>query len=254
MRAEEYRAMFDLEDRLWWYTGMRAITAAILDSRLRGKHGLNILDVGCGTGYSLAWLKKRFITNNAFGVDYSPEASPFWRERAIETSVLASATNLPFPSNHFDLITCFDVIYQFDVPDAHAAIKEVYRCLKPEGLLFIREPAYDWMRGSHDEAVATRHRFTQSELKRELSARGFAIERASYANTLLFGAAALHRFLSRIKGETSSDVRPAPAWINRSFSTILNLEARWLRRMSFPFGLSVIVLAKKQRPMLVAPR
>jgi SAM-dependent methyltransferase len=245
MRAEEYRAMFDLEDRLWWYTGMRAITASILDPYLSGKHRLNILDVGCGTGYSLAWLKEKFTTENAFGIDYSTEASPFWREHSIETSVLASATNLPFPSNYFNLITCFDVIYQFDTEGARDAITEMHRCLKPEGLLFIREPAYDWMRGSHDEAVATRHRFTRGELRRELSARGFAIERASYANTLLFGAAALHRFLSRVKGETSSDVRPAPDWMNRSFSAVLNLEALWLRRMSFPFGLSVIVLAKK---------
>jgi len=247
MRAEEYRAMFDLEDRLWWYEGMRAITASILDHHhLRGRFNLNILDIGCGTGYSLAWMKERFVTEHGFGLDYSSDAALFWRERNIDTTVLASATDLPFHSGQFDLITCFDVIYQFDRDAARAAIAEMHRCLKIEGLLFIREPAYDWMRGSHDEAVATRHRFTKSELRRELSAAGFVIERASYANTLLFGAAALHRMISRIQGETSSDVRPAPAWMNRSFSEVLKLEARWLRRHSFPFGLSVLMLAVKR--------
>ena len=30
MRDEEYRAMFELEERLWWYEGMRAVTASLL--------------------------------------------------------------------------------------------------------------------------------------------------------------------------------------------------------------------------------
>lgn len=246
MRAEEYRAMFDLEDRLWWYEGMRAITASVLEPHLRGRTNLNILDVGCGTGYSLVWMKERFITENAFGLDYSSDAALFWRGRNIDTSVIATAASIPFASNQFDLITCFDVIYQFDAEKARAAISDIHRCLKPEGLLFIREPAYDWMRGSHDEAVATKHRFTRSELKQMLENAGFVIERATYANTLLFGAAALHRMLSRIQHDTSSDVRPAPGWMNRSFSAILKQEARWLSRRSFPFGLSIVVLAGKK--------
>lgn len=245
MRAEEYRAMFDLEDRLWWYAGMRAITASILEPHLRGTPNISILDIGCGTGYSLAWMNERFITENIFGLDSSPNAARFWRERDIDTSVMASATQLPFTSDRFDLITCFDVIYQFTEEDARLALSEMYRCLRRGGLLFIREPAYQWMRGSHDEAVATRHRFTRGELTGLLSAEGFSIKRSTYANSLLFGAAALRRFSSRLSKGASSDVRSVPAWINSSFSAILGLEARWLRRRNFPFGVSAIVLAGK---------
>ena len=60
MNPAEYEAMYRLEDRLWWYTGMRRITAAALGGRLTGGAGrLRILDAGCGTGGNLAWLAGR---------------------------------------------------------------------------------------------------------------------------------------------------------------------------------------------------
>ncbi|HWP45225.1 MAG TPA: class I SAM-dependent methyltransferase, partial [Blastocatellia bacterium] len=68
----------------------------------------------------------------------------------------------------------------------------------------------------------------------------------TYANTLLFGAAAPHRLLSRVLGSTASDVRPVPGWMNRAFCGVLRIESRLLKVMSFPFGLSAILLAEKR--------
>jgi SAM-dependent methyltransferase len=246
MRDDEYRAMFDLEERLWWYAGMRAITATLLDRELAQRGPLRLLDVGCGTGFSLCWLRERFKSEQAFGVDLSPHAAELWRLRDLDTVAIASADGLPFGANEFDLVTCFDVIYQLDAQGARAAVAEAYRVLKPGGWLFIREPAYDWMRGAHDLAVGTRHRYTRGELKRLLASNGFAVGRATYVNTLLFGAAVPHRLLSRIRGEESSDVKPVPRLLNAIFERALKLESRLVRRLTFPFGLSVVALAKKK--------
>jgi SAM-dependent methyltransferase len=245
MQTEEYRAMFELEDRLWWYDGMRAVTASILDQYLKKNKTLRLLDVGCGTGYSLAWLRKRFEARDAFGVDVSPLAAEFWRERGLDTGAVASADRLPFVSGAFDLVTCFDVIYQLSHTDAANAVAEMRRVLKPGGLLFIREPAYEWVRGRHDIAVGTRHRYTLGELRRMLVSEGLAPLRATYANTLLFGAATAHRLISRLTGDKGSDVKPVPEWMNRGFAATLKLEARLLKRITFPFGLSAIALAEK---------
>lgn len=245
MREDEYRAMYDLEDRLWWYVGMRAITAALLDSELGGRGPMRILDVGCGTGYSLNWLRGRYPVERAYGVDLSPHAAALWQLRDLDTVALASADQLPFGANAFDLLTCFDVIYQLDEEGARRAASEMHRVLKPGGVLFIREPAYEWMRGGHDVAVATRHRYTRGELKRLLESVGFETRRATYANSLLFGAAVPHRFLSRLKGSGESDVKPASPLINRLFGGALRVESKMVRRMAFPFGLSVIVVARK---------
>jgi len=244
MRDEEYRAMFDLEERLWWYRGMRSITASLLDEDVSG--GARLLDVGCGTGYSVVWLRDRYNLSRICGVDLSSLAAVFWRARNIDTVALASADKLPFGENEFDLVTCFDVIYQLDVERAAEAVSEMNRVLKPGGLLFIREPAYQWMRGGHDVAVGTHRRYTLTELRRLLQARGFIAKRCTYANTLLFAAAAFHRLLSRIKGSTESDVKPVAGWLNALLESALKLEARMLKRISFPFGLSLMVLAQKK--------
>src|SRR5215468_7416557 len=138
MRDQEYRAMFDLEDRLWWYVGMRAITGSILDRHIGQAENPRLLDVGCGTGFSLIWLGERFKSQQAFGVDISPNASEFWRSRDLDTVAIAKADNLPFGPDEFDLVTCFDVIYQLDHDEAQATVSEIYRVLKSGGWLFIR--------------------------------------------------------------------------------------------------------------------
>lgn len=237
--------MFELEERLWWYDGMRAITSAILKDNVIEKNSRRLLDVGCGTGFSLLWLKKLLGPERAIGVDASAHAAPFWRERKLYTNVVASALDLPFGPAEFDLVTCFDVIYQFKESEAEKAISEVYRVLKPGGFIYIREPAYSWMRGAHDIAVGTRHRYTVKQLCGLLRAHQLVPKRRTYANTLLFWAAVPHRLLSRLKGSAESDVKPMPEWMNRRFRAALGLEARLLSRLSFPFGLSAIVLAQK---------
>src|SRR5262249_39642843 len=151
---------------------------------------------------------------------------------------VASVAGLPFSDRKFDLVTCFDVIYQLDTEVAGRAVSEIHRTLKPGGILFIREPAYDWMRGGHDVAVATRHRYTRPELKRLLEAAGFETRRATYANSLLFWAAVPHRWLSKIKGSGESDVQPASPLLNALFGSALNLESKIVRALAFPFGLS----------------
>ena len=238
MRDEEYRAMFELEERLWWYEGMRSVTASLLGPIL----GAN--NIGCGTGYSMVWLRERFTFREVYGVDLSRHASVFWQTRELDTVALASADKLPFGEAEFDLVTCFDVIYQLNDKRASDAISEMNRVLRPGGLLFIREPAYQWMRGAHDVAVGTHRRYTLTDLRRLLLAHGFNISRTTYANTLLFWLAAPHRLFSKWRGSTESDVRPVPRWLNAMLGATLKLEARMLSRVAFPFGLSTIALAK----------
>lgn len=236
--------MFDLEERLWWYRGMRSITASWLGQDV--SETARLLDVGCGTGYSVVWLRHQYHLSRVYGVDLSSLAAEFWRARNLETVAVASADKLPFGDGEFDLVTCFDVIYQLDFERAAEAVSEMNRVLKPGGLLFIREPAYQWMRGGHDVAVGTHCRYTLTQLRRLLQERGLMAKRCTYANTLLFPAALFHRVLSRITGSIESDVKPVANWLNTLLESVLKLEARMLKRTSFPFGLSLIVLAQKK--------
>jgi hypothetical protein len=127
------------------------------------------------------------------------------------------------------------------------ALAEFYRVLKPGGRLFLRLPAYDWLRGRHDKIIHTAHRFTTQEVGQALINRGFVIEKLSYANTLLFPLALARRLAEQAlpDGGLTSDIHPNPPWLDASLTRVLNLEARWLQRHNLPLGLTVLAVGRK---------
>ena len=63
MQTEDYEYLYQLEEKFWWFAGMREITAVLLDPFLRGERDRVILDAGCGTGGNLEWLRPRRASN-----------------------------------------------------------------------------------------------------------------------------------------------------------------------------------------------
>jgi SAM-dependent methyltransferase len=250
MTREEYTAMYEQEERHWWYVGMRKIVAALLDG-IPSAGKLRILDAGCGTGFMLGWLRKRYPGSTIMGMDASPIALAYCRERGEGRLIQGSVARVPFREGSFDLITSFDVLQSFTLEGASQAIEELIRALKPGGTLFLRAPAFQWLYSAHDRAVATQHRFTSKELEEILTRLGAKLERVTYANTFLFPVAALWRRARRAEGPSArSDVRPLPKpvrFLNGPMAALLGAESLWLGKLrgSFPLGLSAIVVARK---------
>jgi SAM-dependent methyltransferase len=240
MEQEEYRRMYELEETHWWYVGMRAITTSVMGANASGGTP-RILDAGCGTGNNLrhfsAW-------GRPVGVDLSEDAVRFCRTRGV-TVTRGSLLRLPFADGSFDLVTSFDVLYHRWITDDRVALAELVRVLRPGGRVFVRVPALKMLWGAHDETVYSRHRYTRGELVGLLTDCGLAVERASYCNSLLFPVLAARRTLDRLARRHGSDVENVAGPLDRMFRTLLRLEARWLRRFSFPVGASVIALGRK---------
>lgn len=246
MEPTEYRTIFSVEDRHWWYVGMQRITLALLDETYGRRNDLRILDAGSGTGAAMRYLS-RF--GPVTGIDFSPLAVGFCRERGLERLGQASVTALPFAGGSFDLVTSFDVLYHRAVGDYHDALREFNRVLRPGGRLLLRLPAYDRLRGRHDTVIHTARRFSAASLDSSLRETGFAVERLTYANTLLFPLALAKRLLEPLlpaAGPEQSDIAPNPPWLDDALAAVLGLEARRLRRRDLPFGLTVVALARKQ--------
>ncbi len=244
MDPSEYHTIYSVEDRHWWYAGMRRITLALLEETYGHRADLDILDAGSGTGAALGYLA-RF--GRVTGIDTSPLALDFCRARAHSRLAQASVIALPFAPASFDLITSFDVLYHRAVGDPGDALRDFRRVLRPGGRVLLRLPAYDWLRGRHDAVIHTARRFNATGLEDSLCKAGFAVERLSYANTLLFPPAAAKRLLEPLLPAPPpghSDVAPNPAWLDAALSAVLGAEAVWLRRRNLPFGLSVVALAR----------
>jgi SAM-dependent methyltransferase len=162
--------------------------------------------------------------------------------------VRASIERLPFDSASFDVVTSFEVVYHLGVANDMLAFQEMRRVLKPDGLCLLRVPAHDWLRGEHDRLVHTRHRYSPSEVRRKLEDAGFALDRLTWANTVLFPPAVAKRLLERFS-RGSSDAEPdlwqPPALVNAVLESAIAVEAVAIpRRVPLPFGLSVLAIAR----------
>ncbi|MCG3150109.1 MAG: Ubiquinone/menaquinone biosynthesis C-methyltransferase UbiE [Verrucomicrobiae bacterium] len=241
MDDAEYHQLAAVEDRHWWCVGMADIAADWLQ-RWTGGPPARLLDAGCGTGGARRWL-------GAFGAVHSLDRHPLALEYASRSDrhrlVSGDVSALPFAADSFAIVTSFDVLYHRNVTDDWTALREFARVLQPGGWLLVRVPAYNWLRGAHDRAVQTRHRYSRRELRTKLEALGFRPVRTSYVNSVLFLPSLLWR-LVQVRRPAESELRLPPAPINAALQAILALERWWLRRGDLPVGLSVLALAQKE--------
>ncbi len=244
MDPREYELMYQVEDRHWWYRGMETITRALLD-RFVNNSNLKILDAGCGTGAAMTTYLAEY--GRVTGVDLYPQALDFCRKRNAPRLARASVLDLPFAPSSFDLVTSFDVLYERAVPSEASALREFFRVLMPKGHLLLRLPAYDWLRGQHDNLVHTNRRYTKGLVKELLEQSGFIVEHLSYANTFLFPLAVAKRLGERVfpPKDFQSDLALNAGVFNTVLKYILASEAPIAAHIGLPFGLSVVAVGRK---------
>ena len=109
------------------------------------KHGIRVLDVGCGRGNALRLMAKTFPASEFFGYELSEEAIDYGRAKA-EAAGLTNVTfevrdlttfNEDAPEAEFDLITAFDAIHDQARPDH--VLAGIRRALKPTGTFLMQD-------------------------------------------------------------------------------------------------------------------
>lgn len=247
-----YQLILDTEEIHWWSVGMRDLMATWLDRALAGSAPLKALDVGCGTGLVVNWLRRYPLESEPVGVDLSAHALAFGRERGAVALTLATANCVPFPSAHFDLVVCLDTL-QHVVPAGadQVSLQEFARILKPGGHLYLRTNSALGHAPLHGVDPDLYRRYRVSDLERMLAAAGLRVERASYVNSLMSIWAMLKEYLN--SNRTSPAIGPGlairtpPALLNTLLRYLLWSEAWLTTRFGFrlPFGHSIVVLACK---------
>lgn len=99
----------------------------------------NILELGCGPGYLLDYLKLKGFTNTT-GVDISTEQIEIANSKGHNAIVDDVFTYLKNSTVKFDVIFAFDLIEHFTKDELLELTDLVYKSLNSDGLLFIRTP------------------------------------------------------------------------------------------------------------------
>lgn len=103
------------------------------------RSGLDLLDVGCGSGTLLGLLKQRGFRTT--GVDFSTEAAKVAEAENGVRVVVGSLEGAAFPQESFDVVTLFHVMEH--VPNPREVLAEVFRILKPSGSVVLQVPNID---------------------------------------------------------------------------------------------------------------
>ncbi|UZW67601.1 demethylmenaquinone methyltransferase [Priestia flexa] len=120
--------------------------------RMDVQPGTTSLDVCCGTAdWTLAMAEAVGPTGKAVGLDFSQNMLKIGHEKVNQSSFLnvellhGNAMNLPFEDNSFDYVTIGFGLR--NVPDYMAALKEMYRVVKPGGKVACLETSQPTMIG-----------------------------------------------------------------------------------------------------------
>lgn len=125
--AERYAAQYDT-----WAPA--ADTTDLVEMVLADQpRGARIADVGSGSGRDLRTLRGRGA--DAFGVELSPGLARHASKHGIV--ILADMRELPLPNHTLDGVLAAASLLHLPLPDAHAALREFRRVLKPNGRLVL---------------------------------------------------------------------------------------------------------------------
>jgi SAM-dependent methyltransferase len=241
MESYEYAKLAAFENRYWWHVGRRSIVERQIAKLNGNQRTLRILNVGSGTGGTVQVLAER---GSVLNIDRSEEAVRLMRENGYEAFQM-DGSHTPLRDGQFDLVAALDVLEHISEDDV--ALAEWARLLNPGGHILLTVPAYQWLWSGHDVSLGHFRRYSAKPLQKLVRAAGFEVRKCSYAITFSFFLIVVFRFCQRVfrpHVQTSSYVE-LPGVLNTLFIGLLRIEAFLLETCSFPFGSSILVVARK---------
>jgi ubiquinone/menaquinone biosynthesis C-methylase UbiE len=261
MNKDQYQSMYELEDQHWWFSGKRNFIKTLLQqycfseiavlrrNRLLNKSDSSIklpllMDIGCGTGKTMEDLS---AFSRIVGCDFHDEAIRFCKKRGDSLLIQASAESLPVCENSFDIVCILGVLHNKGIKDDQRVLNEAFRILKPDGVLIVHEPAFNFLYSVHEKVQHVRQRYDKWEINEKLINAGFTVNRVGYYDFFLFPIVVFVRMVRKVVRvySSQSDIFHTPKLLNRILKSILFCEANLLKTRNFPFGLSVFAVSRK---------
>ena len=231
----------EIERIHWWWEGRRELISFLL----KGKRPVKILDVGCGTGETLTFIKKMFPKAKLYGVDSSISAIKYSKQRGHKNILKSLAEKLPFKDETFDVVLFLDVLEH--IKNDQKVINEAKRVLKKNGSIIITSPALSFIWSAHDTEQGHKRRYTRRAIRALANEAGLKTSFISYFNFFLSPPIITIRLLSNIKAmrylsnyDSGLNFEIAKKGIvNSVLKFVFVNEIKALKFFRYPIGISV---------------
>lgn len=244
MDLSEYRRMARVEQTHWWYRGTRSLLRQLLTNELQkvaSSNSLEILDAGCGTGATGAWMSD---IGSVTALDSRPEALAIYAEQHTDAkTLLGDICAIDLPNDSVDVTLCVTVLYHADVLNPQQAVIELSRVTRPGGIVILMEPGVRRLRRGHDRITHAARRFSKGDLESLAHQASLDVIRSTGAYTFLVPPAFIKARLERQM--STSDLDSNSSGLLGILGFLARCERLLLRSISMPFGLSVIIIARK---------
>jgi ubiquinone/menaquinone biosynthesis C-methylase UbiE len=102
--------------------------------------GIDVLDIGCGSGHAINVLAHAFPESRFVGYDFSEEAIATGRREAAQLGLANASFEVVdvarlAEENQFNLITAFDAIH--DQAEPRTVLANIARALRPDGVFLM---------------------------------------------------------------------------------------------------------------------
>ena len=147
MKEEEKKKMFfyetfadEFDSKMNMYDTTKRVDVIFNELLTENIEGKKILDAGCGTGWfsKAAVERKAIVTSMDLGENLLAQVAMKCNSQRVVGSIL----EMPFADNTFDIVISSEVIEHTPVP--FDGVREMYRVLKPGGILILTTPNKLW--------------------------------------------------------------------------------------------------------------
>lgn len=226
------------EESNWWFLGRRNAIVRLLNEKNRD---LKILDIGCAGGALILDLQNAGF-HNVYGVDISEKAVQVCKERGVKNAFAMDGHAPEFEAGSFDILIASDSLEH--LKDDMMALGNWNRLLKPGGVLYVFVPAFMYLWSEHDVINQHYRRYTAIGLRKKLEASGFAVEKHSYWNFLMYFPTTVFRLFQRVKFSFVKNEKPQDhlkdfnPTINRFLIKLIDKENVFFKYFGLPVGVS----------------
>jgi SAM-dependent methyltransferase len=210
-----------------------------------------IIDIGCSSGFMVQDLRRYFPRAVVVGADYVRQPLEKLGTKMPDLPLLQfDLLDCPLPDHSFDAAILLNVLEH--ISDDNAALRQVYRFLKPGGLAVIELPAGPGLYDIYDRQLLHHRRYRMKDLLKQLVYAGFKIIDYSHLGFFVypgfwFVKKRNRRFLSAPVEVQRARVDASMRQVGQSnvMRNIMRLELKLQDWVYYPVGIRCVVTCRK---------